>query len=72
MNENRFFQKSGPYKLIELSNLIEGILNSSDNSDILIEDISPLHTAKSSDITFFSKTADSEIDDVELSFNPDK
>ena len=41
-------------KLKELSNLIEGILNSSDNSDILIEDISPLHTAKSSDITFFS------------------
>ena len=54
MSENRFFQKSGPYKLKELSNLIEGILNSSDNSDILIKDTSPLNTAKSSDITFFS------------------
>ena len=46
MSENRFFQKSGPYKLKELSNLIEGILNYSDNQDILIKDTSPLNNDK--------------------------
>ena len=57
MSEKSFFEKTGPYKLKILSDHINGKLNSIENSDILIDDISSLNNAKDSEITFFSNLA---------------
>ena len=54
MSDNRFFEKSGPYKLKELSDIIKGKISSSNFMDILIDDISSLISANSKNITFFS------------------
>ena len=52
MSDPRFFEKSGPFSLIEIANLINGDL-SCKNDGILIEDISTLKFAKDNEITFF-------------------
>ena len=52
MSDPRFFEKSGPFSLIEIANLINGDL-SCENDGILIEDISTLKIAKDNEITFF-------------------
>ena len=57
MSEKSFFEKTGPYKLKILSDHINGKLNSIENSEILIDDISSLNNAKDSEITFFSNLA---------------
>ena len=52
MSDPRFFEKSGPFSLIEIANLINGDL-SCENKSILIEDISTLKFARDNEITFF-------------------
>ena len=52
MSDPRFFEKSGPFSLIEIANLINGDL-SCENESILIEDISTLKFARDNEITFF-------------------
>ena len=60
MSDNRFFEKSGPYKLKELSDIIKGKISSSNFEDILIDDISSLNLANSKSISFFSNLSFSE------------
>ena len=52
MSDPRFFEKSGPFSLIEIANLINGDL-SCENESTLIEDISTLKFARDNEITFF-------------------
>jgi len=52
MSDPRFFEKSGPFSLIEIANLINGDL-SCENESILIDDISSLKFARDNEITFF-------------------
>ena len=52
MSDPRFFEKSGPFSLIDIANLINGDL-SCENESILIEDISTLKFARDNEITFF-------------------
>ena len=52
MSDPRFFEKSGPFSLIDIANLINGDL-SCENESILIKDISTLKFARDNEITFF-------------------
>ena len=52
MSDPRFFEKSGPFSLIDIANLINGDLFC-ENESILIEDISTLKFARDNEITFF-------------------